>query len=298
MVDKTISRSVGTHDGTFHADEVTACALLLLFDLVDEDKIFRTRDPKELSKCEYVCDVGGIYDPSQKLFDHHQVEYQGPLSSAGMILLYLKEIKLIPSKEYDLLNKHMMIGVDAHDNGKDIVPPGVCTYSNIISSFTPVSHEATSEEQDANFHQALQFAKEHLNRLLERHRYIQSCKMIVANVMENKDDCLFFDKSIPWLEAFFELGGLNHPAKFLIMPAGDHWKLRGIPPSLEDRMNVRQPLPKDWAGLLDQDLKNASGIKGAVFCHKGRFVSVWETKEDAIKALEYTLETSKKEKSK
>ena len=32
-------RSCGTHDGTFHADEVTACALLILFDLVDEDKV-------------------------------------------------------------------------------------------------------------------------------------------------------------------------------------------------------------------------------------------------------------------
>ncbi len=33
-----IPRSVGTHDGTFHADEVTACAFLLLFDLVDSNK--------------------------------------------------------------------------------------------------------------------------------------------------------------------------------------------------------------------------------------------------------------------
>ncbi|MDF2550599.1 MAG: hypothetical protein K0S07_1666, partial [Chlamydiales bacterium] len=28
-------RSFGTHDGSFHADEVTACALLLLVDLID-----------------------------------------------------------------------------------------------------------------------------------------------------------------------------------------------------------------------------------------------------------------------
>nr|NGX27459.1 hypothetical protein [Chlamydiota bacterium] len=39
-----ISRSLGTHDGSFHADEVSACALLLVFDLIDRDKIFRTRD--------------------------------------------------------------------------------------------------------------------------------------------------------------------------------------------------------------------------------------------------------------
>ena len=45
-----IPRSVGTHDGTFHADEVTACALLLLFDLVDGNKIIRTRQLGTLEK--------------------------------------------------------------------------------------------------------------------------------------------------------------------------------------------------------------------------------------------------------
>lgn len=51
-------RSFGTHDGSFHADEVTACALLLLFDLIDQEEIVRSRNLKELSSCEYVCDVG------------------------------------------------------------------------------------------------------------------------------------------------------------------------------------------------------------------------------------------------
>ncbi len=84
------SRYLGTHDGSFHADEVTACALLLAFDLVDRNKIIRTRDLAVIDTCEYVCDVGGIYEPEAKRFDHHQVGYQGELASAGMVLLYLK----------------------------------------------------------------------------------------------------------------------------------------------------------------------------------------------------------------
>jgi len=84
-----IAKSVGIHDGSFHADEVTACALLLLFDLIHKDKIFRTREEDILAKCEYVCDVGGIYDPKKKRFDHHQSDYVGELSSAGMVLQYL-----------------------------------------------------------------------------------------------------------------------------------------------------------------------------------------------------------------
>ena len=89
------------------------------------------------------------------------------------------------------------------------------------------------------------------------------------------------------------MGGEEHPASFVIMPASNHWKLRGIPPSPRRRMEVRVPLPEQWAGLLDEDLKKASGIDGAIFCHKGRFISVWETKEDALNAYGKIMEMRK-----
>src|SRR5688500_5175899 len=116
MSKNKIARSCGTHDGTFHADEVTACALLMLFDLIDEDKIIRTRDLQILGTCELVCDVGGIYDAKNRLFDQHQVDYQGPLSSAGMILTYLQRQGILKDNEYDFINNTLVMGVDAHDN--------------------------------------------------------------------------------------------------------------------------------------------------------------------------------------
>ncbi|NGX42233.1 MAG: hypothetical protein K940chlam7_00510 [Chlamydiae bacterium] len=293
MAKKKISRGFGTHDGTFHADELTACALLILFDLVDEDKIFRTRDSEVLSQCEYVCDVGGVYDPKQKLFDHHQVEYQGSLSSAGMILLHLKERGVLKSNEYQFFNDSLIAGVDSHDNGIEPQIPGFCSYSEVIANFVPISYGATEEEQNKAFFEALHFSFEHLKRLWARYRYIQSFREIVEKAMNENNECLMFDQSIPWIEPFFELGGVDHPAKFVIVPSGDYWNLRGIPPNCQDRMSVRLPLPEAWAGLLEDDLRRVSGIPGAVFCHKGRFISVWETCEDALKALEYTLKKTK-----
>ena len=73
------------------------------------------------------------------------------------------------------------------------------------------------------------------------------------------------------------------------MPTGTHWKLRGIPPKSGNRMQLRKPLPSHWAGRLKDELKRITGIEGAIFCHKGRFISVWETKEDALKALRMAL---------
>jgi len=284
-----IPRSCGTHDGSFHADEVTACALLLLFNLVDKEKIYRTRDLAKLASCEFVCDVGGVFDPKSKRFDHHQSEYQGELSSAGMIWKYLHKIGIVNQHTYDFFNRSLIWGIDAHDNGKVNPQVGVCTFSQVITNFVPPMYDAPSDVQNGAFFKALDFVLGHLQRLLERFNYICSCQEKVEAAMAENKKYLYFDMALPWMESFFELGGEKHPALFVIMPSGGHWKLRGIPPTIEERMKVRRLLPEAWAGLIEDDLKKASGIPGAIFCHKGRFISVWETKEDAFKALELVV---------
>lgn len=289
MSESKILRSFGTHSGTFHADEVTACALLLLFDRIDKDKVFRTRDSSILNRCEYVCDVGGVYNTEKKMFDHHQAEYQGRLSSAGMILQFLWKQNDLADKEYEFFNQSLILGIDDHDNGRALEAPGVCTFSHVIANFTPIFYDSSHELQNAAFHEAVQFVLGHLKRMWERYHYIQSCRQIVSDCMKESKECLIFDKGIPWLETFFEMNGTTHPALFVIMPSGDHWKLRAIPPTLNERMKVRVPLPLKWAGLRDEELQKISGVSGAIFCHKGRFVSVWETKEDAMKALELIM---------
>ncbi len=284
-----IAKSFGTHDGAFHADDVTACALLLVFQLIDRDKIVRSRDLKKLATCEYVCDVGGIYDSKIKRFDHHQAEYHGDLSSAGMIWRYLKEKKVVDPEVYHFLNRMLIEGVDAHDNGRVDYEMGWCSFSHVISNFVPPHYDASDQEQYNAFLQAVDFVVGHLQRQLERYHYIRSCREAVFDAMQPRKKYLYFEKAIPWIESFFDLGGEEHPAQFVIMPAKEHWKLRGIAPNLEHRMQVRNPLPEKWAGLQNEELEKISGISGAVFCHKGRFVSVWETKEDAFTALRYIL---------
>lgn len=282
-------RSFGTHDGSFHADEVSACALLLLEDLIDKDKIIRSRDPKLLNKCEYVCDVGGVYDPSIKRFDHHQVEYKGELSSAGMVLAYLKEKEFFSQDFYRFLNNSLIRGVDAHDNGKILLKEGVCTFSHIISNFLPIDYNSKAKERFLAFIEAVTFAHEHIKRLRNRYIYTQNCRDIVEKVMQQNVHYLQFEEPIPWMDNFFDLGGESHPALFVIMPTGEHWKLRGIPPNSKEKMRVRLLLPINWAGLRGEDLAKASKVPGAIFCHKGRFISIWENKKDALAALKTIL---------
>ncbi len=285
-------RSVGTHDGGFHADEVTACALLLLFDQIDRDKIIRTRDPVLLEQCEYVCDVGGVYDPLARRFDHHQAEYSGTLSSAGMIWLYFKQQGLVDDALYEFVNRALIRGVDAHDNGLIQGDPGMTTFSQVISNFLPIEHDVPEEEMMQAFLTAVDFAEGHLRRLKQRRAYTVRCRAEVQQEMSRGSYVMTFSEMIPWMDNFFELGGARHPARFVVMPAGPNWKLRGIPPTADRRMEVRTPLPAAWAGLRDEELARVSGIPGAIFCHKGRFISIWATKEGAMHALQIALNLS------
>ncbi len=287
-----VPRSVGIHDGGFHADEISACALLIITNRVDRSNIVRSRDPDLLAQCEYLCDVGGFYDPKEKRFDHHQSLYQGLLSSAGMVLLYLRDEGDFSQEDYEYLHDSIIKGIDDHDNGRMQDNDGEMSFSEVISHFNPPEYDALEEVREPAFIQALDFAVSHYQRMLVRQHYIRDCRKLVEDAMTVGDRYLTFSREIPWQESFFALGGKTHHALFIIMPSGSQWKLRGIPPSMRDRMNVRLPLPEEWAGLMNEELQQVSGISGAVFCHKGRFTSIWETKEAAEAALQLVLEVS------
>ena len=58
---------IATHDGSFHADETLACAIISF--LYENCEVIRSRDPVELEKADIIIDVSGIND--HKHFDHH-----------------------------------------------------------------------------------------------------------------------------------------------------------------------------------------------------------------------------------
>ena len=58
-----------------------------------------------------------------------------------------------------------------------------------------------------------------------------------------------------------------------------------IPPRKGD-FGQKRPLPASWAGLSDEALCLATGVDGAMFCHKNRFIAVFETRDNALEAIE------------
>ena len=64
--------TIGTHNGTFHCDEVLACCMLKMLPEYRNAEIIRTRDENILKTCDIVVDVGGKYEPGLHRYDHHQ----------------------------------------------------------------------------------------------------------------------------------------------------------------------------------------------------------------------------------
>lgn len=73
--------TIGTHSGTFHCDEVLAVFLLSQLPDFCNHKVLRTRDQNLLDLCDIVVDVGSVFDPATKRFDHHQATFQETFSS-------------------------------------------------------------------------------------------------------------------------------------------------------------------------------------------------------------------------
>src|ERR1035437_8212255 len=63
-----------THNGSFHTDDILACATLCLMleKKGEEFEIIRTRDEEIIKTGDYVFDIGYIYNPDLNRFDHHQ----------------------------------------------------------------------------------------------------------------------------------------------------------------------------------------------------------------------------------
>jgi len=142
MSQTTKTFKIGTHDGTFHADEALACFMLRKLPEYSKAEIIRTRDPKLLDTCDIVVDAGGVYDPSKHLYDHHQKSFTHTinslrpdfqsdirLSSAGLVYHHFGEKVLqslagkpLTQNEVDKMFRyvyfHLIQEIDAIDNGE------------------------------------------------------------------------------------------------------------------------------------------------------------------------------------
>uniref|UniRef100_A0A7C4R2R8 MYG1 family protein n=1 Tax=candidate division CPR3 bacterium TaxID=2268181 RepID=A0A7C4R2R8_UNCC3 len=272
------------HSGVFHADDVFAAAILKK--VYPNLKTIRSRDDSIIKKADLRVDVGRKYDPKTGDFDHHQenapVRDSGiPYSSCGLIWKHFGK-KIVKDKEaFDYINKKIIEFIDSYDNGIEITGNKTVVYSigELIDSFNPSWNEKNLE--DLYFKKAVLIASKILNREIKKANSISEGNNIVKEALKKAKDGFVI---LPIAGLPKDLITKDKKILFYIAP-GKNKDWVGVGASAKESGFERKAyFPKKWAGLENKELEKASGVVGARFCHKARFM-VAGTKEAVIEMV-------------
>ncbi len=288
-------RTVATHNGGFHTDDVFAVAILKL--IWPKIKIIRTRDNSKLTKADIVVDVGREYNPKLHKYDHHQENFVDKrkngitYASAGLIWKHFGK-KLIGSKAgHEHIDNALIQPIDAHDNGikyfssEKILP---YTIQEIIRSHLP-NWQEKSPNLDKAFKESVELAAKVLKKEIKNAKTLDKANKIIRNAIKRrKGRYIVLEPPVPpWEGIIAEEPNID----FVVFKgSGEKWCAYSAPVSIGS-FERRKLLPEKWADLVNEKLALETGVKDAIYCHKKRFVAYTKSKKGAIKLVEKALQS-------
>lgn len=267
------------HGGVFHMDDVMCVVLGRTFINPDlrVSRAFKVDLDVVGDDC-IVCDIGGVYAPEKKIFDHHLKEQELPLHSdgtpqaaCGMLWGWLIPQLNIPEKVCSKFEREILSPISSQDNGLAQNP-----LSMMINGFNPTWEESSDPAaQMTAFEKAVEVTTTLVERWFEKELSIVRAESIIDEALENREypELLVLDQFVPTGDRL-----IDTPVKFVVTPS-----LRGGWNSTAVKAEVpkggafapnKKDFPMEWVDFPP---------KGVTFCHKGRFIIACDTKEDAIK---------------
>lgn len=292
-----------THNGSYHTDDVFACAtLILLFEKKGEKyEVLRTRDESIVASGDYVFDVGGIYDPDNNRFDHHQPGGAGKRENGieyASFGLVWKKYGLEVSNSEDIaqiIEGKLCQPIDARDNGIDIstqIFKDIRGYSlsDIFNAFRPIWTEENDKSLFDSFMQCVALAKLILMKEIEKSELFIQYEHKVLEAYEKSEDkrIVILEEKSP-RDNLVALTKLPEPL-FVVYPRSDNvsWSAEAVRENNFSYKN-RKNFPEAWAGFKGDELSEVSGVPDALFCHRGLFLVTAKSKEGAIKLAQLSL---------
>lgn len=274
-----------------------------------------------LDELDAVLDVGGVYDPKNDRYDHHQKGFEEifghgfstKLSSAGLVYKHFgKEIiatELQVGEEhpdvqrlYLAVYKSFMEAIDAVDNGINQFdtdkPPRFVNSTHLSArvgrlNLDWIEPDQSAERENEAFQQAMALAG---SEFLETVRFYAKswlpARSIVMECISARYDIdpsgeiMLLTRFCPWKLHLFELEEemkIEPSIKYVLYQddRGKQWRVQAVAVS-PDRFESRKPLPAQWRGLRDDELSKESGIPGGVFVHMSGFIGGNQTYEGAL----------------
>jgi uncharacterized UPF0160 family protein len=322
---------IGTHNGNFHCDEALATAMLKVLPEFKSHTIVRSRHPDTLAACAVCVDVGAVYDPATKRFDHHQKTfgstlegYNIKLSSAGLVYKHygrqvLEELTehALSSEVIDMLYDKVYTGfvehIDAIDNGVDIAE-GELQYkvttslSSRVGYLNPPWNQPGGQTDDlanARFKEAMQLTFDEFSGLVFRlaHSWWPARSLVQTAMSEEarkavhpSGEVMLLETFCPWQAHLFateEELKISGLVKYcLFSDSRGAWRIQAVS-AKEGSFSNRLPLPEAWRGVRDAALSELSGIDGCIFVHAAGFIGGNATKEGVLQMAAKAIEMSK-----
>ena len=287
-----------THSGGFHADELLSSVILTR--LYPDARIVRSRAPEWITAGadRVVYDVGGAYDAEARIFDHHQrgapVRDDGqPYSSFGLIWRHFGQDYLrasgVPEAHVAAIHAafdgNFVLPVDLVDNGA--LSPSTAgvlaglTLPALLETLKPVFDETDPDAENRSFHAALAIARSFVEASIGKAAAKLRAEALVMSAIEaaGQGHILELPLGMPFRSAVVKAGA--DQLLFVVHPRDKDWCVTGIRRA-DEGFELRADLPAAWGGLTNADLEAASGVAGASFCHKGRFIAAARTREAAL----------------
>jgi len=318
---------IGTHDGTFHCDEVMACWMLQQLEQFKDATIMRTHNSTKLKWCHVVVDIGGIYDPTSFRFDHHQRGFEGTMkslagmkwetkvSSAGLIFLHfgkdiISQLAQLPREDvnvqrlFDKLYEDLIEEIDAHDNSIEQFEGSpryhvTTTLCSRVEGLNP-PWNAINPDVDGAFHKAVEMCGlEFMQKLkhfkdvwIPGHLLVEEAMLARYSVHPSGEVIVFRHCSSLLEEHLFDIEqelGIPSEIKFVLSRGKNHnWWIQCVPLTLGSYEN-RVALCEKWRGLRQETLSEVSGIPDSVFVHPTGFIGCNRSYDGALEMAKMTL---------
>jgi Uncharacterized conserved protein related to MYG1 family len=298
-----------THDGSFHADDTLAYAILSKIPRFQGADLIRTRDANLIQSAggsDIVFDVGFEFDAVRNRFDHHMRDkplreetFEGkpiPYSSVGLIWRFFGEEYLLANFDdiegyidevWEEVDRTFILPTDMTDNGigQSFLPT---TLAVAVDDFNQAWDDET-EYGNELFLQASEYAGQALHRRVEKVLSTARALGLATEAFATSPDpkIIVLPRPMPWEPAVYA-GGFDE-ALYVISEKKGSWYCQAVRPE-EGSFEQRLPLPEQWAGLEETDLAAVTGVEDAIFCHAMRFVCAARSLEGALALARMAVE--------
>jgi uncharacterized UPF0160 family protein len=283
---------VQTHNGVFHADDVTGIAILAGAGL-GRLQVLRSRAPAAETGAEFMVDVGGIYDPASGGFDHHQARggivstrfgFEG-CAAAGLtwdhygpafVEAHYSNIGGCPVSIEEVVkrvHRAVIADIDAIDTGSRRPNKGEYTFSHFISGFNTPGKVGDASD----FAAAVEAAGRALrNAVAAAVAELVDEEAVKAAISEQPGSVVVLDQyRFGSMEVCKAANAAGRTIRRIVFPdASGQWRVQII--------EGTESLPSEWTGKTPEEFKEMTGIDGFVFCHAAGFIAGNRTKEGAV----------------